>query len=68
MINSIKMDIYRMVRTKSFYTVLFSMMIAIAFTTYLEFVVEKNEDFLEEREIAAENAENPEPEKISAPL
>ena len=54
MINSIKMDIYRMVRTKSFYTVLFSMMIAIAFTTYLEFVVDKNEDFLEEREIAAD--------------
>ncbi len=65
MINSIKMDIYRMVRTKSFYTVLFSMMIAIAFTTYLEFVVDKNEDFLEEREIAAENAKNPEPETIN---
>lgn len=60
MINSIKMDIYRMFRTKSFYGVLFTIMIAIAFTTYLEVVVENNEEYLEEKELAMENMEDTE--------
>lgn len=57
MINSMKMDFYRMFRTKSFYGVLFAMVIAIAFTTYLEVVVENNEEFLEETETIVENGE-----------
>lgn len=65
MINSIKMDFYRMFRTKSFYGVLLVMIIAIAFTTYLETIVGNDEKYLQEREMTAENTVNLETENLN---
>lgn len=66
MFNSIKMDLYRMVRTRSFYGVLFAMIVIVAFTTYLEVVTSNEEEFSEAREMAAEeSARNQEAETIN---
>ena len=46
MLNCIKMDLYRMVKMKSFYVILLVIMASIAFTTYLENAVPEDKEYV----------------------